>query len=97
GKGEPGATVTLKDDKGTALGSTTVDKDGNWSITPAALDDTTHNLTVDQTNKAGTTATHKVPAFEVDTQAPDKVSGIAINDDSGAAIDGLTNDSTPTV
>ncbi|WP_336769398.1 Ig-like domain-containing protein, partial [Pantoea endophytica] len=37
------------------------------------------------------------PAFEVDTQAPDKVSGIAINDDSGAAIDGLTNDSTPTV
>ena len=45
----------VKDGDGKVLGSTTVDEDSNWSITPDALDDTTHNLTVDQTNKAGKT------------------------------------------
>ncbi|PEI02166.1 hypothetical protein CRM79_22200 [Pantoea agglomerans] len=98
GTGEPGATVTLKDDKDITLGTTTVNADGSWSITPEALKDGEYKLQVVQTDKAGnTSAVASLQPITIDTLPPDAVKGVVIRDDAGNEIKDFTNDSTPTV
>uniref|UniRef100_UPI0031CDC583 Ig-like domain-containing protein n=1 Tax=Acinetobacter sp. TaxID=472 RepID=UPI0031CDC583 len=56
GVAEPGSTVTLSQDSGTAV-SLTTDANGNWSYTPAtALTAGNHNWTVTATDAAGNVA-----------------------------------------
>jgi hypothetical protein len=72
GTAEVGATITLFDSNGkTALGSTTVDGSGNWSITSSNLSDATHTLTVKATDLAGNTSVaSSALSVKIDTTAP---------------------------
>ena len=97
GKGEAGSTVIVTDEKGTVVGSTTVDEEGNWTIKPEKpLDEGSHDLTVDVTDPAGNHTSAPLPV-EIDTAAPGEVTDVVLKDDSGAPIGGVTGDNTPTV
>jgi VCBS repeat-containing protein len=65
GRGEPGATITVRDAAGTVIGTTTVGTDGTYTLTiaPARVDN--EQLTVTQTDAAGNVS----PAVTI--QAPD--------------------------
>ncbi|MRS17313.1 BapA prefix-like domain-containing protein [Enterobacteriaceae bacterium RIT691] len=71
GKGEAGDTVTFYDGQ-TVIGTTTVDASGNWSFTPSqALSETTHTITLTQTDLAGNvSAITTAPTFTVDVTPP---------------------------
>lgn len=74
GTGKAGFTITLYQGT-TVIGTAVVDSSGHWSIAPnKALSDGLHNdLTVTQTSKAGIEGgTLLIPAFTVDTLAPDQ-------------------------
>lgn len=53
GSGEVGATVTVRDASGNALGTTTVGSGGNWSVTLTTAQTTGAPLSVIQTDRAG--------------------------------------------
>ncbi len=53
GSGEVGATVTVRDASGNALGTTTVGNGGNWSVTLTTAQITGAPLSVIQTDRAG--------------------------------------------
>ena len=53
GSGEVGATVTVRDASGNALGTTTVGSGGNWSVTLTTAQITGAPLSVIQTDRAG--------------------------------------------
>ncbi|MDR2155040.1 MAG: Ig-like domain-containing protein [Burkholderiaceae bacterium] len=104
GSGEPGSTITIYDgaDK---LGTTTVSDKGDWTFTPTdPLDDSEHDITVTETDKAGNTSDKSDPlTFTVDSKnvvvtilhAVDSVHpGSA---DQIIADKGKTNDTTPTL
>jgi VCBS repeat-containing protein len=65
GRGEPGATITVRDAAGTVIGTTTVAADGTYTLTiaPARVDN--EQLTVTQTDATGNVS----PAVTI--QAPD--------------------------
>ena len=111
GKADPNSVVELYD-ASTKIGSTTTDKFGNWSITPATpLGEGTHSIT------ASSPATNAIKASDpatitVDTSTKvtldsviDDVTGGVVNGNvkgndvtvDGKILKGLTNDNTPTL
>ncbi|MFL5345808.1 MAG: adventurous gliding motility protein AgmC [Hyalangium sp.] len=71
GTAEAGSTVTVYVD-GTAVGPTTADASGNWSLTPAtALADGVHTVKATATDEVGNTSPDSsANSFTVDTTAP---------------------------
>jgi len=71
GTGVPGDTVTVTID-GTVVGTTTVQPDGTWTLTPTTpLADGSHTVSATQTDAAGNTSPASTPVtFTVDTVAP---------------------------
>ncbi|NDJ58739.1 hypothetical protein GWD52_17440 [Enterobacteriaceae bacterium 4M9] len=71
GKGDPGNTIDIWDN-GEKIGSTVVDKDGNWTWEPEApLTEGEHNLSTTETDPAGNTS-EPSPGINivVDTSTP---------------------------
>ncbi|MDE7590816.1 Ig-like domain-containing protein [Enterobacter bugandensis] len=71
GKGEAGNTITIYDN-GEKIGSAIVDKDGKWSFSPKeALDESSHSITVTETDLAGNVSLPSKPLdFTVDITPP---------------------------
>ncbi|WP_431223586.1 Ig-like domain-containing protein [Serratia sp. L9] len=83
GKGEPGSTVTVLDN-GKAIGTTTVDDNGNWTFTPAEpLDNGEHTLTTTVTDPAGNTSEPSPGITLVVDDTPVVISVGGIKDDVG--------------
>ncbi|ELC0818747.1 TPA: BapA prefix-like domain-containing protein [Enterobacter hormaechei subsp. steigerwaltii] len=100
GTGTPNDVITIYDQVGTgepqAVGSVTVDGNGNWSWRPEDnIGEGTHEYTATATDEAGN---ESVPSagitITVDTLAPDTP---VISDIAGAQNGGSTNDTTPTL
>ncbi len=72
GTAEADSSVTLYDTDGTtALGTTTADGSGNWSITSVALAEGTHTLTAKATDLAGNVSVASAGlSLTIDTTAP---------------------------
>lgn len=67
GRGQPFSTITVYSD-GVSIGSTSVDAQGNWSLTPQAnIADGTHILTATATNTNGTSTLSSGYTVTVDT------------------------------
>ncbi|WP_162940822.1 Ig-like domain-containing protein [Rahnella bruchi] len=100
GRGNAGDTVTIYDN-GQVIGKVVVDKDGNWSFTPApALKDGDHKLSIDMTDPAGhRSEPSDVITITVDSVAPSKPSIGGVTDEQGNSLQngGETDDSTPTL
>lgn len=70
GTGEPGATVTIRDEKGTVVCTTTVAEDGSWSCLPSAtFPDGKHTFSIVQTDAAGNVSAESVVSVSIDTRA----------------------------
>jgi VCBS repeat-containing protein len=84
GTGEPGGTITIYDN-GVAIGTTTVQPNGTWSVTPnAPLPDGTHSITVTETDAAGNQSTASAPVtFTVDTTPPSAPGNLVVSNDGG--------------
>jgi Bacterial Ig domain/Bacterial Ig-like domain len=98
GTGTAGDTITITDPAtGIVIGTTTVQPDGTWSITPTTpLPEGTNNLEVTATDPAGNVSTPTPLVVTVDTTAP---TAPVITTVDGDPIDAtnLTDDSTPTI
>ncbi|WP_182422050.1 Ig-like domain-containing protein [Aureimonas sp. ME7] len=101
GTAEANATVTLLDfDTSTALGNTTADGSGNWSITSSILAEGTYRLSARAQDAAGNISpTATTRNITVDTTAPDITLGpVKLNLDSGRdSNDFVTRIATDTV
>ncbi|SFS65119.1 Ig-like domain-containing protein [Saccharopolyspora flava] len=93
GTAEPGSTVTVTDDQGNELGTTTADADGNWVVEVGQpLLDGPHTITATATDTAGNTSQPSDPVtFTVDTTPP---GAPAI---TGPADGSAVGDNTPTI
>lgn len=101
GTAEANSSVTLYDTDGTtALGTTTADGIGAWSITSSSLTSQTHSLTVKAVDAAGNvSAASAVKTVTVDNTAPSAPGALAlaIASDTGVLGDGITNLVTPVI
>ncbi|WP_166792003.1 Ig-like domain-containing protein [Leminorella grimontii] len=102
GSGEAGCIITFYIND-VAVGSTTVDSDGNWSFTPSEdLSDGHYQVYVTQTDKAGNVSEKSATFdFDVNTARPDSPTFDSIIDDvgpiTGEITDGSdTDDTQPT-
>ncbi|MBA7773087.1 MULTISPECIES: BapA/Bap/LapF family large adhesin [Enterobacter] len=88
GTGEPGGTITIYDN-GVAIGTTTVQPNGTWSVTPDnPLPEGTHSITVSETDAAGNQSTTSQPiTFTVDTTPPLTPENVVVSAD-GTTISG---------
>ncbi|MDH2067734.1 Ig-like domain-containing protein [Pantoea sp. GD03673] len=104
GKGEAGNTVVIYDND-QAIGSATIDADGNWSWKPATpMAEGNHSIHTTETDKAGNTS---VPSdtlgFTTDTTPPDvtklAITGYAddVGEVTGNVISGGSSDDTTPV
>ncbi|MDO5675570.1 MAG: Ig-like domain-containing protein, partial [bacterium] len=94
GTGEPGASITVNIG-GQSL-TTTVDSDGNWSVTPTTpLADGPYTAQVTAKDAAGNTAATTVP-ITIDTTSA-VTAQLDPSSDSGVVGDGITTDNTPTI
>ena len=84
GTGEPGGTITIYDN-GVVVGTTTVQPNGTWSVTPnAPLPDGTHSITVTETDAAGNQSAASAPiTFTVDTTPPPAPGNLVVSNDGG--------------
>ncbi|EML2066101.1 BapA prefix-like domain-containing protein [Enterobacter asburiae] len=84
GTGEPGGTITIYDN-GVVVGTTTVQPNGTWSVTPnGPLPDGTHSITVTETDAAGNLSASSEPViFTVDTTPPSAPGNLAVSNDGG--------------
>jgi hypothetical protein len=90
GIGEAGSALILLDGT-TAIGTTTVRTDGSWTLAPSlALG--IHQLSVQEVDLAGNTATTAARAFTVGTPAPDLD---AASDSGQSSTDNITNINKP--
>jgi hypothetical protein len=72
GTGEPGGEVTITDEGGSTVCTTTVAQDGSWSCTPSApLDEGEQTYEVTVTDDAGNESDRTEVTLDVDTTAPD--------------------------
>ncbi|UXN09362.1 Ig-like domain-containing protein [Bartonella sp. HY328] len=96
GTAEAGTTITIKDSDGTIVGQTTVDDEGNWSLTTDPLAEGSHNLSITATDTAGNESTGTGFDVTIDTQGPTATAELgSISDDSGFdSTDFVTNDTT---
>ncbi len=100
GTAEAGATVNLYEGTvllGTAVADATT---GAWTITPAALGNTTHDFTVSVTDVAGNVSTTTPFDLTIDAGVAPATSTLEVTDDSGTTVVQLadgdsTNDNTP--
>lgn len=101
GTAEANSTVALTSSIDGAVGSTTADGSGNWSITASTLADGTHSLTATSTDTAGNTSVaSSALSVVIDTAAPAAPAGLDLDtaSDSGSSnTDDITNDNTPTI
>ncbi|QBH94949.1 hypothetical protein EKN56_00085 [Limnobaculum zhutongyuii] len=103
GVGEPGSTITLKDEDGNVLGTAIVDEGGNWSVRPdLPLEEGSNSLVITETDTAGNESDPSDP-FEmvVDTTPPTKPGIDSVIDDQGSVTGPIlngsqTDDTTPT-
>ncbi|SFF42093.1 repeat-containing protein [Aureimonas phyllosphaerae] len=79
GHAEAGAIVRLLDlDRGTTLGTTTADGNGDWSLATSSLGDGTYRLVATAQDSAGNTSTSAVPtSVTVDATGP-SVASVAV-------------------
>ncbi|MFA1017282.1 BapA/Bap/LapF family large adhesin [Enterobacter sp. SAT-E-asb] len=84
GTGEPGGTITIYDN-GVVVGTTTVQPNGTWSVTPnGPLPEGTHSITVTETDAAGNLSASSEPViFTVDTTPPSAPGNLAVSNDGG--------------
>ena len=82
GKGEPGASVTVKDSAGNIIGSGTVATDGTFAVIPNAPQTNGQPLNVTQTDAAGNQSP-STPVTAGDTTAPDAPTVLAVNVNGG--------------
>ncbi|MBF0124885.1 MAG: hypothetical protein HQL60_06090 [Magnetococcales bacterium] len=76
GRGEPGAGVTLLENKAT-LGTANVDDNGNWRLTLAKIGNGNHTLTAKQSDVAGNISPLAEPLrLSIDATAPLAPSGL---------------------
>jgi Ca2+-binding RTX toxin-like protein len=95
GTAEPGASVVLT--VGSSTITATVEPDGDWTAFVDALSEGSNLIEVVATDAAGNTSSNSL-VVELDTAAPGAPTvGLDAGSDSGAAGDGLTNDTTPTL
>ena len=79
----------------TVIGSVTADVNGQWSFTPAALADGAYAFRASVTDAAGNTADSATLSITVDTVAPASATDVALVNESGEPIGGITNNSAP--
>lgn len=89
GTGEPGGTITIYDN-GVVVGTTTVQPNGTWSVTPnGPLPDGAHSITVIETDAAGNQSAASEPInFTVDTTPPTAPGNLVVSND-GTTISGI--------
>ncbi|WP_295475445.1 BapA/Bap/LapF family large adhesin [uncultured Pseudomonas sp.] len=80
GTGEPGATVSVRDANGTALGSAVVGDDGTFSVALNSAQPPGTQLSVEQTDQAGNTSAPATVLIS-DPAAPAQPSGLALSAD----------------
>ena len=103
GKAEAGSTVVIYDN-GQKAGSTTADKDGNWTYTPTSpINEGPHEFEVTATDKAGNTSAKSDP-FDITTDytAPTAPAITGVDDHVGTitgpiANGGMTDDQRPEI
>ena len=96
GTAEANSTVQLYEDS-LPIGTTSANGSGNWSFdyTGTTLADGTYSLTATATDAAGNTSAPSAPlTITVDTAAPAAPAITGFADDTGAAGDGITSDTT---
>jgi hypothetical protein len=103
GKGTSGDVIKVYDN-GNLIGSTTIDGSGNWSFKPSTdLSTGTHNITVIETNPAGTSSASSSASTVTVNPIPQEIVTITnlYDDTSGSNVNvpsgGTTRDSTPAV
>ncbi|TVU69750.1 Ig-like domain-containing protein, partial [Cobetia crustatorum] len=105
GTGEPGSTITVTNAEGEALGETTIDDDGNFTLELSPEQEDGTELTATATDAAGNesapSAAITVPV-DADITAPDAPTITSVSDDVEAVTGTLTsgdstNDSLPTL
>ena len=94
GQTAAGLLVTLYNGD-TAIGSVTADGSGLWSFTPQALPDGTYDFRASVTDAAGNITDSAILTIAIDTAAPATATDIALVDENGAPIGGLTNNNAP--
>ncbi|MGB7800843.1 MAG: BapA/Bap/LapF family large adhesin [Buttiauxella sp.] len=90
GTGTVGSTINIYDNGGTTpIGTTTVDADGNWSITLPTLDENGHSLTIGATDAAGNSVGPSAPILiTVDTSVPSAPTIATPLEETGTLISG---------
>ncbi|MGO2460303.1 MAG: Ig-like domain-containing protein [Ewingella sp.] len=98
GKAESGSIVTIRDGD-TVLGTVQADGSGNWSLTlDQPLSEGPHSITTEVTDAAGNTSGVSTPiVVNIDTIDPEPATAVKILNGDGLPVDGITNDTTPTV
>ena len=99
GTGAAGDTITVSFPGGETQ-TTTVDANGNWSVTPSqSLADGPHNVSVTATDPAGNTGPSSTVALVIDTTPPAApAASLASGSDTGSSnSDRITSDTTPTI
>ena len=88
---ERGATITVYDDAGDEIGSTTARSNGSWTLTPTVpFTDGIHFITVVQSDAAGNESDESDPLeLVIDTTPPDPTDAPDLTDESDT---GLVND-----
>ncbi|MDU6391155.1 MAG: Ig-like domain-containing protein, partial [Pantoea sp.] len=93
-----GALVTLYNGDA-VIGSVTADAAGQWSFTPAALEEGSYAFRADTANADGSVTPSPVLNITIDSVVPDAVSGLQLSSDASGALvpvtTGATNDTTP--
>uniref|UniRef100_UPI001F4CD9E5 Ig-like domain-containing protein n=1 Tax=Pseudomonas sp. TTU2014-080ASC TaxID=1729724 RepID=UPI001F4CD9E5 len=92
----PNATITLTISNYPPV-TVTADANGNWTYTASTLPDGPYTVSVVQTDSSGQTSSPTTYEFVVDTTPPSAATTVSldtITDDSGAAGDFITNDSS---
>ncbi len=100
GRGDAGSIITLTDQSGTLLGSTTVNGQGSWSFTPAtALADGSYTFTATASDTLGNVSAPVTFSAIVDTTPPAVAANIALTNNDGTtpvaiASGSITTDNT---
>ncbi|MFT4273460.1 MAG: Ig-like domain-containing protein, partial [Pantoea sp.] len=106
GKAEPGSTIIITDSEGNEIGSTVVNADGSWELTPnQPLPDGSNGLVITVKDPAGNSSTATDLPMNIgdgssggDNEAPTGTTTITAEDDDGKVIntENPTKDNTPT-
>lgn len=98
GKAEADSTITIRDGD-TVLGTVKADGNGNWSLTlDQPLSEGPHSITTEVTDAAGNSSGVSTPiVVNIDTIPPAAATAVEILNGDGLPVDGITNDTTPTV